>query len=100
MLLMLGIGAGRIIKTGGKTSGKVTKVSTCWWPKINTKPVRKHMWDGAVYPHIIDFAYTVNGKEYTGRRYVSWEKTCPQMNETIQVYYDREDPAKYAVSIQ
>ena len=56
LLRMFGIGVSAAI-AGGQTEGIVTEVKTCHWFKINTKPIRKHMWDGAVYPHIIHFTY-------------------------------------------
>jgi hypothetical protein len=55
------------------------------------------MFDGAVFPHIVHFTYTVRGKIYCGKRYVNWNKICPQKGEKLTVYYEKENPAKYAV---
>ena len=93
------IGNKRIIAGGCSTKGKVTAVKTCWWIKINTKPVRSHALDGAVFPHIITFSYQVSGRDYIGRRYISCEHRCPQKGEVITVYYDKDAPVKYAVRV-
>ena len=94
-----GLGAKRIIAENNITDGIVTEVKVCWWLKVNTKPVRAHALDGAVYPHIIYFTYIVGGVEYKGSRYVSWNAKCPQSKANITVYYDREKPEKYAVVV-
>ena len=98
MLRMFGIGVTNAI-AGKKTEGTVTEVKTCWWLKVNTKPVRTHMMDGAVFPHIIHFTYTVGGEAYRGKRYVNWNKRCPETGEKLTVYYEQEAPAKYAVIV-
>ena len=48
-----------------ETMGTVISVKKQWWLKINTKPVRTHALDGAIFPHIIKVQYTVDGKTYT-----------------------------------
>lgn len=95
---MFGIGVSDAI-AGERTKGTVTEVKTCWWLKVNTKPVRRNMFDGAVFPHIIQFTYTVNGEAYQGKRYVNWNKQCPQKGEKLTVYYEKEAPARYAVIV-
>lgn len=85
--------------TGEQTEGVVTEVKTCWWLKINTKPVRRHSFDGAVFPHIIHFAYTVAGQTFCGKRYVNWNKRCPQKGEKLTVHFKKENPEKYAVIV-
>ena len=95
---MFGIGAAKAF-AGGRTEGTVTKVDTCYWLKVNTKPVRKHMADGAVFPHIIHFTYCVAGKAYCGKRWVHWSKRCPVKGEKIPVHYEEEQPGKYAVML-
>ena len=96
ILRMFGFGVTGAV-AGEKTEGVVTQVKTCWWLKVNTKAVRRNMFDGAVFPHIIHFVYTVDGQTYRGKRYVNWNKRCPQKEEKLTVYYEKEDPAKYAV---
>ena len=97
-LRMFGLGTTNAI-AGAQTEGVVTDVKTCWWLKINTKPVRTHMMDGAVFPHIIHFTYKVGGEAYRGKRYVNWNKRCPVQGEKLTVYYERENPTKYAVIV-
>ena len=97
-LRMFGIGATNAI-AGEQTEGVVTEVKTCWWLKVNTKPVRRSAIDGALFPHIIHFTYCVSGQTYKGKRYVNWNKRCPVRDERIVVHYEREHPEKYAVII-
>jgi len=97
-LRMFGIGVTGAI-AGEQTKGVVTEVKTCWWLKINTKPIRTHMMDGAVFPHVIHFTYTVSGQTYRGKRYVNWNRRCPEKGEKLIVHYEKENPAKYAVIV-
>ena len=98
MRRIFGIGVNAAL-AGKQTEGVVTEVKTCWWLKVNTKPVRKSMRDGALFPHVICFTYTVNGQTYRGKRYVNWNKRCPQKDERITVCYEKEKPANYAVIV-
>ena len=97
-LRMFGIGVSNAI-AGEQTEGTVIDVKPCWWLKVNTKPVRRNLFDGAVFPHIIHFTYCVNGQTYTGKRYVNWNKHCPIKGEKITVYYETNKPDKHAVII-
>ena len=87
----------KIISEPFKTTGKVASVKKCWWLKVNTKPVRTHALDGAAFPHVIYFLYTVDGVEYKGSRFISCLSPCPRAGEKITVYYDKSNPQKYAV---
>jgi len=98
LLRMFGIGVTNAI-AGEQTEGTVTDVRTCYWFKVNTKPVRTHAGDGAVYPHIIHFTYHVGGQAYTGKRYVQWNKRCPIKGAKINVYYKTDTPEKFAVIV-
>ena len=95
-LRMFGIGVSDAI-AGEQTQGTVTQVKTCWWLKVNTKAVRFGPMDGAMFPHIIYFTYTAYGKTYQGKRYVNWNKRCPVSGEKLTVYYEKNDPSRYAV---
>ena len=88
----------KIISENKRTTGMITSVKTCWWIKINTKPIRRHMLDGAKFPHIIHFTYTVDGAAYQGSSCVDWQLRCPDKGERVTVFYDKNDPARYAVS--
>ncbi len=94
---MFGAGEKRLLAGGCVTRGTVTKVHTCWYIKVNTKAARLGPLDGAAFPHIISFRYSADGREYTGRRCVSWSVRCPEIGEQITVRYDRERPERYAV---
>ena len=90
--------AAEIISENKKATGTVTAVKTCWWIKINTKAARLHALDGAKFPHIIRFTYTVNGAAYQGSSCVDWHLRCPDKGERVTVFYDENNPARYAVS--
>ena len=100
ILNAIGIGAQKTLSDGERAEGIVTKVDTCWWLKINTKPVRTGPLDGAVFPHVIHFTYSAAGKEYTGSRFINWKLKCPQTGEKITVYYDKIVNSKYAVELK
>ena len=82
-----------------KATGTIMAVKTCWWIKINTKSVRMHALDGAKFPHIIYFTYNVNDIAYQGISCVSYYLRCPNKGETITIFYDKNEPAQYAVSL-
>ena len=94
---VMGIGEEKIFAQNRAVQGKVTAVKKCWWLKVNTKAVRFGPTDGAEFPHIIYFTYTVCGQTYQGKRYINWNKRCPVVGERLTVYFEKNDPAKYAV---
>lgn len=77
-----------------ETTGKVVSVSKQWWLKINTKPVRKHAMDGAVFPHIIKVVYTVDGKDFYKRKWINAGVSVPDVGNTIKVLYREDKPGK------
>ena len=104
ILLLFGLGGARRMAADHWTQGTVTESKTCWWHKVNTKPARKHALDGAVFPHIIAFQYTVDGKTYQGKRYVppryaAGFDTSPKPGDGIRVWYDPGRPERYAVQV-
>ena len=104
LLLLLGFGEKRRMAAGHLAAGVVTNSKTCWWLKVNTKPVRKHALDGAVFPHIITFQYTVDGKTYQGKRYVppryaAGFDASPKVGDGIRVWYEPDRPERYAVQV-
>lgn len=82
-----------------KTIGKVIKVHKCWWIKVNTKPVRKHAFDGAMFPHIITVEYEVDGQTYVKKKFLNYNITCPKVGSNVDVYYDREKPKKISLNL-
>ena len=82
----------------GKTTGTVISVSKQWWLKVNRKPVRVHALDGAEFPHIIKVQYTVEGTEYTKRKWISAGAPVPSIGSCISVIYDENKPSKAKIS--
>lgn len=99
LLRLFGIGCRSTMTQGSKTSGIITDVYTCWWLRVNTQAVRIGLNDTARYPYIITFAYTVDGTEYRGRRFVGPASDRPQEGQKITVYYETQNPGKYAVKL-
>ena len=99
ILSCFGFGEKRILNDGYTAVGVITSVKKCWWLKVNQKAIRLYALDGAVFPHIIRFTYQVDGKEYSGSRYISWTADCPLIQEEITVYYSKENPSKYALRL-
>lgn len=98
--LVFGLGDRRILAQGNRTDGIVTEVRTCWWLKVNTKPVRSSALDGALFPHIIHFSYSAGGREHTGKRFLNYAIAPPVPGERIEIYYDGNDPRRYALQPQ
>ena len=99
VLSLFGVGKENILAQKRAARGVVQAVKQCWWIKVNTKPVRAHSMDGAAFPHIISFRYTVGETEYAGSAYVSWNKRCPNPGEALTVYYDGKKPERYALDL-
>ncbi|MBE6955232.1 MAG: sugar ABC transporter permease [Ruminococcaceae bacterium] len=97
LLRSFGVGTKKILQAGNKTTAIVMQTKTCYWLKVNTKAVRIGPMDGAQFPHVAHFTYTVDGVEYKGSRFYNWNVRCPLKGETITVYYDSSAPQKYAV---
>lgn len=95
----LGFGSKKLLSSGHRVAGTVTKVSTCWWLKINTKPVRTHAMDGAIFPHMVSYTYAVNGQSYSGKRIISAYAKAPSVHAPIQVYYDESKPAHSTIKV-
>lgn len=94
---IFGIGAKKIRAQNHKANGIVTKVKKCWWVKVNRKVVRMHPLDGAEFPRMVDFVYSVKGEEYRGYSFVKAGKKCPKVGKKIIVYYDKDKPSRYAI---
>jgi len=99
LLRTFGWGEKKLLAAGLTTVGKVTDVKRCWWLKVNTKPVRTNSYDGALFPHMAEFTYEVEGVEYRGKCYVSYTKPRPGIGQRVTVYYDPQNPEHFAVKI-
>ena len=89
----------KIIAQNNIVKGTIQKVTKCWWIKVNTKPVRLHALDGAIFPHIMTFTYTVNSIEYTKRKYIGLRADAIGIFGTVDVYYDKEKPSRCAIKL-
>ena len=76
------------------TEGVILAAKKCWWLKINTKSVRKHALDGAVFPYVVTVRYSVGGAELAGKKTVIWKNMVPRVGETVTVRCDANKPAK------
>ena len=77
-----------------RTAGTVRSVATQWWLKVNTKAVRLHPLDGASVPHVIRVTYSVNGTEYTKRKWIGAGSVPPAVGSTVTVAYDSSKPSR------
>ena len=77
-----------------ETTGTVLSAKRQWWLKINTKPVRKHAFDGAIFPYIITVQYTVDGIPYSKRKWIHAGRPVPPAGSTVKVAYCQSKPAK------
>jgi len=80
-----------------ETVGTVISAAKQWWLKINTKPVRMHSLDGAIFPYIIKVKYTVDGKEYTQRKWIRAGNPVPSVGSSAVVLYSENKPSKAKV---
>ncbi len=78
--------------------GTVLKVDTCRYLKINQKPIRKHLPDGAAFPHIVTVAYMVNGKHYQRRVFLPHTLPPPPAGSTISLDADERNPKKITIT--
>lgn len=89
----------KIILQNNKTVGTVIKVHKCWWLKINTKPVRMHALDGAIFPHIATFTYEVEGVRYKKRKYIGLRADAIGIFGNVDVYYDKDKPSRCEIKL-
>ena len=82
-----------------ETMGTVVSAAKQWWLQINTKPIRMHALDGAIFPHIIKVSYALDGKEYFCRKWISAGGYVPPVGSTVKVCYHKNRPSKARVKI-
>ena len=80
-----------------KTLGVVIAVKKQWWLKINTKAIRKGPCNGAIFPHVVKVKYSVDGKEYTKRKWISAGLPTPNLDDCMTVLYNKKKPSKAKV---
>ncbi len=77
-----------------QTTGTVISVTKQWWFKINTKPTRAIGTQGAIYPYVIKVSYSVDGKEYTKRKWIKADQSVPRVGSNVSVIYRSDKPSK------
>ena len=77
-----------------ETSGIVLSVAKQWWLKVNRKPIRMGVLDGASFPHIIKVQYVIDGKTYTKRKWIGTGKEVPTVGSKLSVLYCSGRPRK------
>lgn len=80
-----------------ETKGTVISASKQWWMKVNTKPVRMISTDKATFPYIIKVRYSVDGKDYTKRKWISAGCSVPEVGSSVTVSYDSTKPNRAKV---
>ena len=80
-----------------ETMGIVVAAAKQWWLKINTKPIRTHALDGAIFPHIIKVTYVVDGKEYVKRKWINAGYSVPSVGAEVPVRYCSDNPKKVEI---
>lgn len=86
-----------LLKYPEQTTGTVISVKKQWWLKVNTKPIRMHMLDGATFPHIIKVQYEVGGIPYTKRKWIGAGRPVPALGAALTVYYCKDNLKKAKV---
>ncbi len=92
---MFGFGKEKIKAQNKTVVGRITAVKRLWWIKVNTKAVRRNTMDGATFPHVVYFVYSVDGKAYQGSKYLPASVLPPAITQSITVYYDEVYPTRY-----
>ena len=80
-----------------ETTGTVLSAHRQWWLKINTKPIRMHSMDGAIFPYIICIEYVVDGVAYHKRKWIGAGKSVPAVGSAVRVMYAAENPKRAKV---
>ena len=82
-----------------ETVGTVLSAAKQWWLKVNTKPIRTHALDGAIFPYIIKVQYTADGQDYLCKKWISAGKRVPDIGSAVKVFYREEKPSKARVEL-
>lgn len=82
-----------------ETKGTVVAFTRQWWLKINTKPIRAHALDGAVFPHVVKVKYTAGERDYTCRKWINAGIRVPAVGESLKVFYPEERPSKGKIAL-
>lgn len=77
-----------------QTIGIVIGAAQQRWFKINRKSIRLHAMDGAAFPSIIQVEYTVEGKTYRKRKWLSTSEAVPEIGSSVRVMYRLDKPSR------
>lgn len=80
-----------------ETTGNVISAEKQRWLKVNAKRARLHALDGAIFLHIIEVEYKVDGKTYTKRKWIGAGCPTPFVGRTVTVLYDGNKPSRAKV---
>ena len=80
-----------------QTLGTITGVKTLWFVKVNTKPVRQHGLDGAIFPYLVTITYNACGQDYKATKIIKPTAAAPVKGEKIKVFFEEENPKKCAI---
>jgi hypothetical protein len=82
----------------GQTTGTIISAKKQWWMKVNQKPIRTGgPLDGAAFPYIVKVRYTVNGTEYTKRKWIGTGHPVPVVGNTLSLAYDMDRPERVKI---
>lgn len=81
------------------TEGTVVSVKTQIWFKVNTKALRTSPTDGALFPHIVKVTYSVDGRQYTKRKWFGVTSQVPLEGSTVTIVYEEDNPKKIQISM-
>lgn len=79
--------------------GTVISTNRLWWLKINKKPIRTHLLDGADFPTVITVQYSVSGVNYKKRKFIGVGTSCPKEGEELSVFYLMDNPKKARIKL-
>ena len=88
-----GIDDKKIIGQGNQTDALVESVKICWWITAD-KPIKLIPSEnkGREFHHIIKIRYVVDEIEYTSKKIIWYRQKLPEVNDRIQIYYDKKNP--------
>lgn len=82
-----------------ETTGTVIAAKKLWWFKVNTKPIRAHSMDGAIFPYKITVQYTVNGCTYLKKKWIKAGNPVPPIGTHFPVVCCADNPKRASVQM-
>lgn len=69
------------------TKGTVISTNRLWWLKINKKPIRTHLLDGADFPTVITVQYSVLVLIIKKEKFIGVGTSCQKRGNELSVFY-------------